>query len=209
MKNKSIIIASIFFFLLLKTSFLWEKLPGLWDMGIMAVLITGFFILKVVLLVQLVLVIKYKFRNKEKNINTLVLAVVLLTSFLFPYGVGEVITSEEPNVIFAQYEGVANCTETLKIRKNRKFIHTSICFGVDEYKGTCLIVGDTIKLQYEDEAPFFSKLAHGIIKLDSTNSETDKGLLLYYRNLNDKKPIPLMIAQYDLNNIPIISSGKH
>jgi len=198
MKNKSIIIVSILFFLLINTSLLWKKLPGFWDMGMMALLIIGFLSLIVVLLVQIVLIIIGRFKNKEKNISTVVLASVLLLSILFPYGIVDSATFEEPNVIYAQYEGVANCTETLKIKKSGQFKHSSICFGVDEYEGTYKIIGDTLKLQYESKAPLQSKLAYGIIKLDSIVSENDIGTIMYYRNLRDEKPIPLTIAQYDL-----------
>jgi hypothetical protein len=198
MKNKSIIIGAILFFLLLNTSLLWEKLPGFWDMGITAVLIIAFLSLMVVLLVQIVLIIIGRFKNKEKNISTAVLASVLLLSILFPYGIVDSAIFEEPNLIYAQYEGVANCTETLKIKQSGRFKHSSICFGVDEYEGAYKIIGDTIKLQYESKAPLQSKLAYGIIKLDSIVSENDIGTIMYYRDLRDEKPIPLTIAQYDL-----------
>lgn len=177
---------------------LWEKLPGFWDMGIMAILIIGFVILMVVLLVQIVLIIIGRFKNKEKNISTAVLALVVITSFLFPYGLVDSNVIEAPNIIYARYEGVANCTETLKIKKNNKFIHTSICFGVDEYNGTYLILGDTIKLQYEDKAPFPSNVAYGIIVIDNPKSGTDKGTIMYHKDSNDKEPIPLTIKKYDL-----------
>jgi len=198
MKNKSIIIVAILFFLLLNTSLLWEKLPGFWDIGITAVLIIGFLSLMVVLLVQIVLIINGRFKNKEEKISTAVLASVLLLSILFPYGMVDSATFEEPNVIYAQYEGVADCTQTLKIKKSGRFKYTSICFGVDEYAGTYKIIGDTIKLQYESKAPLESKLAYGIIKLDSIVSENDTGKIMYYKDLREEKPIPLTIAQYDL-----------
>jgi len=198
MKNRSIIIVAILFFLLLNTSLLWEKLPGFWDMGITAVLIIGFLSLMVILLVQIVLIIIDRFKNKKKNISTAILASVIFLSILFPYGIVDSATFEEPNVIYAQYEGVANCTETLKIKKSGRFKHTSICFGVDEYAGTYKINGDTLKLQYEGKAPLQSKLAYGIIKLDSIISEKDKGTIMYHKDISDDKPIPFTIAQYEL-----------
>jgi len=167
-------------------------------MGITAVLIIGFLSLLIVLLVQIVLIIIGRFKNKEKNISTAVLASVLISSILFPYGIVDSATFEEPNVIYAQYEGVANCTQTLKIKKSGRFKHSSICFGVDEYEGTYKIIGDTIKLHYESKAPLQSKLAYGIIKLDSIVSDNDMGTIMYFRDLRDEKPIPLTIAQYEL-----------
>lgn len=167
-------------------------------MGIMMVLFIGFLILPIVLLVQVGLVINGKFKYKAKNISTSILGFVLLISFFFPYGVVDSSTFEEPNIIWAQYEGVANCTETLKMKKDSRFSHSSICFGVEEYEGTYKIIGDTIKMKYEGKVPFQSKFAYGIIDLDSNNLNKNKGKLLYHRDLGDANPLPMIIGQYKL-----------
>ncbi|WP_125185425.1 hypothetical protein [Botryobacter ruber] len=198
MKNKSIIISSILFFLLFNTSFLWQKLPGLWDLGIIAVLVIAFLALAVVLLVQFTLLIFGKFKSKKKNISTAVLAFVLLITVIFPFGVYNPNHFEEPNLIFARLESTANCTSSLKIRKENRFSYTSVCFGFDDYNGTYEIVGDTIKLLYDDKSPFNSKVAYGIVELDSVATDTHKGTLWYHRSLEDEKPMPLAILEYDL-----------
>jgi hypothetical protein len=198
MKNKSIIIISVFFFLLFNTSSLWERLPGLWDMAIMTFLILGLFVLALVFLFQLIILTKAKFKDRDRVLSTSILGFVLLFTIFFPFGIERSLIPEEPNLVYAQYEGVANCTETLKLKAESRFNHTSICFGVEHYKGKYRISGDTIHLIYEGHSPLESKNAYGVIHLDSGGSEFKKGNLMYFRNLTDEMPLPMMITQYEL-----------
>ena len=198
MKNKSIIITSVFFFLLFNTSSLWERLPGLWDMAIMTFLILGLFVLALVFLFQLVIITKAKFKDRDRNLSTSILGFVLLFTIFFPFGIERSLMPEEPNLVYAQYEGVANCTETLKLKGEGRFIHTSVCFGVEHYKGNYKVSGDTVHLRYEGRSPVESMNSYGIIELTNGSPKSTKGKLMYFRNLTDDEPLPMLITQYGL-----------
>lgn len=167
-------------------------------MAIMTFLILGLLVLAMIFLYQLGILIKTKFKDREKNLSTSILGFVLLFSIFFPFGIERSLMTDDPNLVSAQYEGVANCTETLKLKDKNRFIHTSVCFGVDHYKGNYKVYGDTIYLHYEGISPVKSTNAIGVIELDSGNSGSTKGNLMYFRNQTDEEPLPMVITRYEL-----------
>lgn len=174
-------------------------LPGLWNIGITIFLFIGFIIIIILFFVQLILLIRNKFRNKFRIVNILVLfAVILLTSF-FPFGIYNFEKLESENILIAQREGVANCMTTLKLKENYNFIEKTVCFNVKRNKGKYSISGDTIRLEFDKKSSFGSKTAFAIIKLnnDSIIDRLDK--LIYYRNIEDKNPISMNITKFELN----------
>ena len=198
MKKILIIIISIIYFLLVNTSRLWEKLPGLWDIIIMGVLVAGFIILTIILIVQIVKIFRNRFTQKINIINSVLLTTILTITAIFPFGIIDYNKFEEPNQIIAQYEGVANCTITLKIKYSNRFTQRNICFGADEYYGKYEMVDDTIKLFYNNKSSFGSEYAYGLIILDSIQSDKRIGHILYYRDSTDENPLPMKILDYKL-----------
>lgn len=201
MKKYLIIISSIIFFLLVNSSRLWEKLPGLWDLFLSGLLFIGFIILAIILIVQSVKLIKNRFTQKLTIINCILLSTVLFLTVIFPFGLIDFNKFEEPNLILAQYEGSANCTTTLKIKDSDRFIQRSICFGVDEYYGKYEIIGDTIKLYYDKKSSFDSEYAFGVIMLDSNQTDKKIGRIIYYRDTADDNPLPMRILEYKLSKM--------
>jgi hypothetical protein len=199
MKKRLIIILSIIFFLLVNTSYFWKKLPGLWDFLIIGILFLGFIVLTIILIIQIVKLIRNKFSKRITIINCAILTITLILTIIFPFGILDSNKFEGKNLIFAQYEGVANCTESLKIKEKNRFIQSSVCFGKDDYSGNYEIRGDTIKLFYDKKSSFDSKYAYGIIVLDSIKTQTRIGKILYYRDSSDNNPLPMKIFAYKLN----------
>ena len=161
-------------------------------------LVLCFVALLVVLIVQIVKLIRIKFADKKKTLTSAFLLTVLVLTLIFPLGIIDFHKYEGPNLIIAQYEGSGNCTTTLKIKESNRFVQTSVCFGVDEYKGEYEIFGDTLKLSFNHKSSFGSKVAFGLIQLD-TNITTGKiGQIIYYKDSFDNNPLPMEILEYNI-----------
>lgn len=87
MKCKNAIICPIVLFTLVNTSYLIEKLPGLWDILLSLVLLILHFILCIILFIQLNLLIKARFREKSRIIST----IILLTKVKNDHNFGELV----------------------------------------------------------------------------------------------------------------------
>lgn len=197
MKSKTVIIISIIFFTLVNTSYFIEKLSGLWDILIAIIITLGFPILGIILIIQIVKLFLEKFGDKSRIISTLVLVATLTVTSIYPLGIINYEDLQGEDMLIANIEGAANCQTVLKIKKNNKFIQTSLCFGVDKWSGTHQIIGDTIKLSYNDTVDLNDKFAYGIIKWTKNKEYIKIGQILMYQNYKDTIGLPLNIYYYN------------
>jgi hypothetical protein len=199
MRKILIIFFSIIYFLAVNTSYFWEKLPGLWDMLITLILFLGFFIFVIILIIQIVYLIQSKYSNRNRIINCIILLIILITTAFFPKGIIDFRKFEGPNLVLAVYKGVANCTTTLEIKKDKRFIERSICFGVEENSGRYELKGDTITMYFDKKANSVSSTAYGIIILDSIRTEDNIGQIIYYKGSWNTNRVPMKILEYNIN----------
>ena len=115
---------------------------------------------------------------------------------IFPLGVINYEDLQGEDLLVASLEGVANCQTVLKIKKNNKFIQTSLCFGVDKWSGTHQIVGDTVKLNYIDTVDLNKKFAYGLIKLTKNKEYIKIGRILMFQSYKDTIGLPMNIDYY-------------
>lgn len=144
MKSKKLLIAPIVFFLLVNTSYYWEGKFGLFSMLTLLLLFFSFFILAILLIWQIGLAFSEKFKEKNRLLLAGVLAVVLTLTLYKPNGLIDFDSIEGENLLIAQYEGVANCTVTIKLKENFNFKERSVCFGINEGEGFYYLRNDTI-----------------------------------------------------------------
>lgn len=197
MRSKTVNIISIIFFTLVNTSYFVEKLPGLWDMVIAILITLGFILLGILLIGQLYELFKEKLRDSSRIISTIVLITTLTVTYIFPTGIINYEDLQGEDLLRANLEGVANCQTVLKIKKNNKFIQSSLCFGVDKWNGTCQIIGDTVKLNYTDTSSLNNKFAYGLIKLTKHKEHLKTGQLLMFKSYKDTIGLPFDINYYD------------
>ena len=198
MKRKGLLIATIFFFLIVNTSYFWESRLGMFFIPIFLIIIIYFLVLAILLLRQFIFAFKEKFIDKQRIIVIAAMAFVLATSFLFPTGLINFSAFESEDLLIAQRKGVANCTLTLKLKANNKFVNTNICFGIYDRFGDYIIKEDTI---------FFKNVSQGrneekfhefaIIESDSSNSDCLGGIIMY-KNHSDTIGSPLRIIKNEL-----------
>lgn len=201
MRNKTILILSLIFFLLVNTTYYWDRLlPGLWDMIFSGLFLLIFITLLIVLIIQIIKLLRKRPIVRSRILNICVLAIIIILTIVFPRGIIDFDKLEGQNLILARYEGPGNCTSFLEIKENDRFHHLSICLGVDEHKGSYIICSDTILFNYDNKSKMGTTKAYGLITLDTNNVEGKFGYLLFYKDSIDDNPLPMTILEYRIKN---------
>jgi hypothetical protein len=143
-KYKRLIILSAVFFLVVQTSYFWE--PWLEFLGLLLVFLLVIVMMTLVglFISHLVMLIKERFRNRQRVIVAAVLFVVVCTTFLKPTGLIDFDRLADKDLFIAMREGAANCQSVLKLKDNNTFVARELCWGISEIKGAYAIKGDTI-----------------------------------------------------------------
>lgn len=209
MKQKTLIITTLLFFIAVNTSYFWEGKLDLYAFPAFIFLFVCYIILLIVLIRQLYFFIKERPKQKQRLLLVGLLIIVLTTSFLKPTGLIDFDKWEGDDVLVAGREGVANCYTYFKLKDDYTFKQKSICFGISDLKGTYRLVNDTIyfekvQLGRTDE----SYPAFAVIKPTESNQNEILGSLYFY---NDKKSDSMVnilsITKMDLTKLN--PQGRH
>ena len=202
MRNKGLIITTLIFFLLVNTIYFWEGKLGLIAFPAFLILFVVYIGLVVGFIRQLYFAIREKFKDKQRLIILTILTIVITLTFFKPQGFIDFDRLQGADILVASAEGGGNCTTTLKLKENYRFIERIICFGVTETKGTYRVQNDTIYFEnvklglYEKE--FFK---YAVIKRSKFSNDTTVMDLIRYRNLNDTIGHELWITKNEMNKI--------
>lgn len=175
---------TLILFLIINTSYFWEGEFGILTFPIFIILFILFFLLCAELIRQIYISIRDKFAEKRRNFLLVFMIISLTLILIKPTGIINFEKLEGENFYFAQAEGAANCTSTLKLKKSNKFIYESICFGMEKTKGNYVIDKNTIYFKNFDKDKFqfkFGKISNSTIDL--------------YREKNDKNPFSIPIIK--------------
>lgn len=175
------IILTTLIFLIINTSYFWESELGILFMFVIILVFIIFFILSIELVRQLYISAKNNFSEKSRNILLIFMISCLVLIVVKPIGIINFENLEGENRIVAQAEGVANCTATLKLKTNEKFIYEDICFGIDRIKGEYKITNDTIHFKKSRKS---FQYKYGVI---------NKNAIYLYKNKSDKNSYALSI----------------
>lgn len=197
MKPKTILILAVIFFLLLNTARLWEVYLGVYGMLSMLVLVVGGFLLAVLLCIELIKIVWHRFKDRQRNVSTLVLAAVIGIAVLFPGGLLKWDLFRPADVFVAFQEGSANCMTYVHLKADKSFVTDGYCFGVHETTGTYYLKGDTIYFENVSGARGQGdELSHAIFMRDD-NADTICGLSLY-RTPDDSFGYPMRLKLNEL-----------
>ena len=187
--------------MIMNTSYLWESKLGLWAFPVFLFLLIFYFVLAITLIFQAYWIIKERFKNTKRNIIVGVMSLSLGIIFFWPNGIINFDRWQGNDLLIAGREGAANCTTTLKLKSNNKFIEKSICFGMSEVRGDYLLKGDSI---------FFSNVRLGrggsqyyefaVISPSEFQSQIIIGELKRFMNYSDTVPDPLFITKNEIKN---------
>jgi hypothetical protein len=202
LKNKGLIITTIIFFLTVNTIYYWEAKLGLLAFPTFLILVVIYLGLGVALIRQIYILIKEKLTEKTRLINIGLLTLVLILTFLKPFGLIDFDKLEGDNVLVAEREGAGNCMITLKLKDDFTFSERSVCFGVTEIKGDYHLQNDTIYFdnvtlgRHENE---FYKFA--VIEPSKFNKDGKHFYLIRYKSLTDTIGQELWITKNELNKL--------
>jgi hypothetical protein len=157
MKNLKLIITSTLLFLIINTTYFWENELGILHLPVFLFLIISFFILLRLIILQIKNLITSKLSEKHTLYSTIYLVLLFILIIIKPSGLINFEKLEEIDVLIVQNEGAANCSTTLKFKKDNTFKEIDVCFGKSEKSGTYVISNDTIffkelnrkKIRYE------------------------------------------------------------
>lgn len=199
MKTNKLLIAVLIFFLIINTTYFWDWRSGFLSVVAFVFIVLGYVIFPLVVIFQIILAVREKFKLKRRVILITVMAVILLLTYWKPKGIIDFENWEGKDLLIADREGAANCTTTLRLKSNNKISVKMVCFGISKISGTYTVQNDTI---------FFSNLSEGrhdfnykfaLIRKIETQNKKILGELVLFENIMDKDPHSLLIIKNEIN----------
>lgn len=191
MKNKILLITTIFFFILVNTGYYWMSFLGGWSIILIFSLVIVFIVLAISLIVQLVNLFEEKSNVKQRMILVVIMILVLTLTILFPRGLFNFEKLEGEDLLIAGREGAANCMTTINFKSNNQFRERDVCFAIMVKKGKYYFENDTIKFEKSgEENPY----QFAVIRPTIAKNKLIKQDLLLYRNIQDTQPQILFIS---------------
>jgi hypothetical protein len=195
LKHKTLITATVVFFILINTTEFWQERLGILAMPAAVALFLFYIFLLFVLVQQLYLLIKERFQDWQRILGTAFLVTVILLAYFKPRGVVNFKRSSR-DVLVAKAEGPGGCTTTLMLQSNGGFIEQNQCFGNTQVHGKYTLQGDTIYFSEVDMGSFENSYYEFAIIKKGSAKKPGGGTLTRYQNKMDK----------DGNVLPIIKN---
>jgi hypothetical protein len=181
---------TILFFLTVHLQYFWQYYLGLIGAAISLFLGIAFLALFAAMLFQFYKAVRERFAYRRRIINIVLILVVLVVTYFFPSGVVDFKQFESPAILTAYQEGTANCSKTVELKADGKFIEKDICFALSKAEGSYTKKGQTLLLHYDDKHE-----SKAVLK------EVGKyKMLLLYHDMKDTVPYPMKII-YPKGNI--------
>jgi hypothetical protein len=200
LKNKVLIISTLFFFLIINTNYFWEGKLGIVAFPVFLILVLVFIVLSILLLNQFVKGIKEKFSDKSRIVTIGIVSIILILTFIKPNGLINFDKFNGTDILIAQREGAANCMTTIKLKENMTFRERSVCFGVTEIKGTYELRNDTVffeNIEYGRNENEFYEFA----VIEPSKINPDKFDFVRFKNKNDTIGHELWVVKNELNEL--------
>ena len=198
MKPKTSIILFLGFFLLVNTQYFWEQNLGMAAMIVMTISIGAFFVLGMIVVLQLFKLLRKENRRIPRIISVIIGGFVLLTTYIKPYGLIDFKQFEPETKLEANRTGGGNCNQKIKLFMDQTFTERSRCFSTSTTKGNWKLLNDTI---------YFSNVRKGatvdeyysmaVIKQSNTSSSIES--LHRFRDENDSTGHEIWIYKNELN----------
>ena len=192
-------IATVVFILIINTANLWEGQLGGFHFFLLLFLFVYFLFLSGFLLKQFLAAFDEKFKDKRRLYLLAFLLFTLVSTVLYPGGLINFDKWGSQTVFIAQMEGAANCTTTLKLKKDNTFVERVICFGITDSKGSYRLKGDTIF--FHDVAAGRNKgkfYKYAVLRRPDIKSQCNSGHLECYMRLTDTIGFTYMIVKDEL-----------
>lgn len=199
MKNNILLIASILFFTVVNTTFLWSN----W-LGPAALILFMFMVIVYIIIGFLWFWVLFDLLGKDnkprKDIIVLLFgAFVLGTSFLFPSGMVPLFKeSASRSILTATAEGAANCMSYFYLVDETHFAENTVCFGTNHMGGNYVRKDDTLyfeltEVSRQDDTAYYQ---FAVFQNDTFQGQPLNGsTLLFYDDYNDTNPRRLWVRE--------------
>ena len=192
-KNKTLWITTIAFFLIIQTTYYWEGKTGIFAIPITIALFITYLILFFQLILQIESLAKERFKDKQRIYISSTLLVVLILTACFPWGIIDFEKFEGKDVLIAGWTGSAGCTTSLKFKENGKLNKRVTCFGIRKANCKYYIKNDTIFFVKADDLNIEDQYQFAVIGKSALSFNNQDGLYLF-RTKNDTLPQQLIIV---------------
>ena len=199
LKNNKLLLATLFFFLLINTAYFWEWRSSLLSIALLLILLAGYILLSIAIIVQIFSAVEEKFKNRARIILITVMAIVLILTYCKPNGIIDFENWEGKILLVADREGAANCTTTLKLNSNNKISVRIVCFGISKISGDYTVKNDTIFFSNYSKGRHEFNYQFALIRKNETQNKKILGELLLFTDMTDKHPDNLLITKNELN----------
>ncbi|MDR2919372.1 MAG: copper resistance protein NlpE [Tannerella sp.] len=194
---KWIAIAVILFFITVNTSYFWSKEVGIWLIPLSLLLVIIYLCFFILFFIQIFKAANEKFSNNKRLYTIILLVIVLFLTAILPKNPNK---WEGENLLVAAHKGAASCSTTLRLKPDGKFKYTSVCFGIEETRGTYKINGDTVFFEPTNDKEMYT---FGIICSNDTTLRYPPypdatGIVRLYRNRTDSITRELYILTNNL-----------
>jgi len=115
-KNKILYAITIIFFLIVNSSYYWKSNLGFISLPISLILFLVYLGLCIITIRYIFLAFKERSKNKKQMFSIGLLLIVLILTFIKPFGIIDFEKFESKNILIAKNEGVAGCSMTLKLK---------------------------------------------------------------------------------------------
>jgi len=167
-------------------------------MIIMTISFGAFLILGILLILQLFKLLNKENRQISRIVSIVIGGLVLLTTYIKPYGLINFKQFEPETKLEASRTGGGNCNQKLKLYTNQNFTDRERCFSTSTTKGNWKFLNDTI---------YFSNVSNGatideyysmaIIKQSSRSGSINS--LIRFKGKNDTTGHEIWITKNKLN----------
>lgn len=183
MKLSKILIFTILLLLTVNTQFLWtDRMLVFFPLAffIYSMLFICVIALFVCFVRKVYRLIKGTDRTKQNGIECLVMAATFCLIVAYPLGIVRGPQEEEvPTKFKAFHEGGGGCSSTLYFREDGSFVDRSVCFGIEEKKGSYRISNDTIYFSCDDFAFDYAVMDSVTISVHRKTATGDRLLPLF------------------------------
>ena len=193
--QKKLFILTLVYGVVWNTQYFWENLPGLLDMAVILLLLLTLVTIFFIGIFQVYKLIIEKPRDKFRIMNIALVVMIITMNYFKPHGIIDFKKFEGEDILYATYEGVANCTTSIRLKENNRFKKTTACFGIDHYWGDYQIVGDTIKFIYDKRSGANKTVDFAILAIEKDTLKERIGIIHYHSEGIRKEGIPMIIHE--------------
>jgi hypothetical protein len=199
--QKKLLKAIIIYTLVWNTSYFWEYLPALFDMGIFLLLLLTIATLLPIAAYQVYKYLTEEHKVKFRLVNAGLIALLAVLTFYKPLGLIDFKKFEGEDILFAVAKTVANGTISIRLKEGNRFKKTINSFGVDNYWGSYEMINDTLKLHYDINTDSGKENDFATLEIPSDTSGGNLGYVYYHTEGVSKRGVSMKIYKLNIDKI--------